>query len=376
MNGNTRLDPWGTSDVKDYSDLFQQFGIEPIEPLTDRLPQTSHYIRRGITFGHRDLGVIADCLEGSKPYAVMSGIKPTGPFHLGSKMTAEEIVYFQSLSDKAVAFYGIADVEAYCDNGLPFSVTAEIAVENVADLLALGLDPERSFVYKQSEEIRVMKLASIFSRGVTHSMMKAIYGPRTFGLYISALYQAGDIMLPQLPSFGGPKPVVVPVGVDQDPHIRLARDLARKYSRDFGFLPPSATYHKLAKSLTGDTKMSKRDPMNLLTLRDDSALVEQKIRNALTGGRETVELQRKLGGIPERCSVYDTYLYHFAYDDKLVRTVYEECRGGERICGDCKNQAIEIAKKFLREHGQKREDKLEEAEQLLEDSRRKMVSDL
>jgi tryptophanyl-tRNA synthetase len=207
-------------------------------------------------------------------------------------------------------------------------------------------------------------------------MMRAIYGPRTFGLYISALYQAGDIMLPQLPSFGGPKPVVVPVGVDQDPHIRLSRDLARKYSSDFGFLRPSATYHKLARSLQGDTKMSKRDPMSILTLQDRPDMVKKKIENALTGGRETVELHRRLGGIPEICSVYDTYLYHFAYDDDVVQTVYMECRQGERLCGECKAQAIEIANDSLQEHQSKSEEKVEEAGQILEETRENMTPDL
>ena len=108
-----RLDPWGTTDIEDYDRLFELFGIEPIEPLVNRIPNPSRFIRRHVSFGHRDLGLILDAVEKGEPYAVMSGIKPTGIFHLGSKMTAENMIYFQSLSKKATVFYAIADVEAY-----------------------------------------------------------------------------------------------------------------------------------------------------------------------------------------------------------------------------------------------------------------------
>src|SRR5437773_2785505 len=142
----------------------------------------------------------------------MSGIKPEGTFHLGNKMTADDMVFFQSLSRKTTVFYAIADVEAYCDNGISFQDSSKMAVQNVADILALGLDPERTVAYMKSEEMRVMRLMTIFSRGITNNMLRAIYGERPIGLYISALIQAGDILMPQLQEFGGPKPVLVRSG--------------------------------------------------------------------------------------------------------------------------------------------------------------------
>jgi tryptophanyl-tRNA synthetase len=183
-------------------------------------------------------------------------------------MTVDDMIYFQSLSKNATVFYAIADVEAYNDNRLTLQESSKIAVQNLADILALGLDPERAIVYKQSEEIKVMRLATIFSAAVTNNMLRSIYGERQVGLYLSALIQAGDILMPQLPEFGGPKPVIVPVGADQDPHIRLARDLANSYHKEFGFIPPSAVYHKLMKSLDGASKMSKRNPDSSISLQD------------------------------------------------------------------------------------------------------------
>ncbi len=369
-----RLDPWGQSAVKDYSRLQSEFGIEPVAPLLSRFKRLSHHLSRGIDFGQRDLSRVLDAIDSNKPYAVMSGIKPDRSFHLGNKMTADDMVYFQSLSKKATVFYSIADVEAYADNGLSFAETSKIAVRNVADMLALGLDPDKAVAYKQSEEVRVMRMSTIFSRSVTNNMLRAIYGERQIGLYLSALIQAGDILMPQLPELGGPKPVLVPVGADQDPHIRLARDLAAKHAADFGFVPPSSVYHRLELALTGGSKMSKREPESGFTLDDSPAEASKRVRSAFTGGRATVEEQRRLGGMADICPVYDLYRFHFAADDAHSEKVYDECVKGVRMCGGCKDEAAGLVKSFLERHQKKRDSMMGEAEDLLERSSRYLSS--
>lgn len=361
-----RLDPWSIEDVEDYDRLIRVFGIERInDNLLRSLPFLNRYMRRRIVFGHRGLWEIIKAIKENRVYAVMSGIKPTGVFHFGSKITAEQIIYFQQLSPKAIVFYAVADIEAWEDNGIPLKESREIAVDNVADLLALGIDYKRLYVYRQSEEERVLRLSYVFARGLTYNLLEAIYGEKHIGMYMSALVQVADILLPQLEEFGGPKPTIVPVGVDQDPHIRLTRDIARKYSREYGFILPSSVYHKLQKSLTGSGKMSKRDPMSYLTLNDSSKMVELKIKRAFTGGRETAELQRKLGGRPEICVVYQLWLYHVD-DDVKVSRVFEECKSGKRICGECKLELIEEINKFLEKHKERKEKFRDLARELLE----------
>ncbi|HEV2137670.1 MAG TPA: tryptophan--tRNA ligase [Nitrososphaerales archaeon] len=364
-----RLDPWGTGAVKDYSRLQSEFGIEPVAPLLPRFKKPSPHLSRGIDFGQRDLGRILDAVDKNKPYAVMSGIKPTGDFHLGTKMTADDMVYFQSLSKKGTVFYAVADVEAYADNGLGFEETSKIATRNVADILALGLDPERAVVYLQSEELKVMQLGTVFSRGVTNNMLRAIYGERQIGLYLAALFQAGDILMPQLEELGGPKPVLVPVGADQDPHIRLARDLAARYHEEYGFIPPSAVYHRLMLGLGGSDKMSKRSADSLLTLDDTPGDATQKISKAFTGGRDTVEEQRRLGARADICPVYDLYRFHFAKDDEHVKRVYHECTKGIRLCGECKQEVTGLVKTFLESHHKKRDSLMGDAKELMVKSR-------
>jgi len=359
----TVLDPFGTSVVADYERLYMEFGIEPFKPFLSMVPNPSLYMRRGIVFGHRDFDRISGAMRKREEFAVLSGIKPTGEFHLGTLMTAKEIIYFQQQG--AQTFYCIADIEAYEDNKIPFKKSEKIAADNVADLLALGLDPKRAYIYRQSKEIRVKDLAIIFGRAVTLATMKAIYGERHIGLYLSALIQAGDILLPQLEDFGGPKPTVIPVGVDQDPHIRFTRDLAQIFHRKYNFILPSSTYHKLMKGLDGSPKMSKRQ-MNYFTLHDKPETIAERISNAFTGGRATIKEQRELGGVPEICPVYEICLFHFVEDDNEIIKAYNDCKTGKLLCGEHKKQTIDAVLKFVMEHQREKMKFIDKAREILQ----------
>jgi len=233
-------------------------------------------------------------------------------------------------------------------------------------LLALGFDPKRGYIYQQYKEWRVRDLAILFGRGVTLATIKAIYGERNIGLYWSALVQAGDILMPQLKDFDGPKPTVVPVGVDQDAHLRLTRDLASKFRRKYNFVSPSSTYHKIMKGLDGSPKMAKRNPMSYFTLHEKPESIAKKISNAFTGGRPTVEEQRKLGGVPEICPVYEICMYHFVEDDDAIVRVYHDCKSGKLLCGEHKDQTIEIVLNFVKEHQRKRRKFIDKAREILQ----------
>jgi len=362
-DNKTVLDPFGTSLVTDYERLYNEFGIEPFQPQLPKVPDPSFYMRRGIIFGHRDFDKILNALQKHEKFAVLSGIKPTGEFHLGTLMTAKEIIYFQQRG--AQTFYCIADIEAYEDNKIPFEKSEKIAVDNVADLLALGLDPKQAYIYRQSKENKVKDLAIIFGRAVTLATMKAIYGERHIGLYLSALIQAGDILLPQLECFGGPKPTVVPVGVDQEPHIRFTRDIAQTFHKKYGFIPPSSTYHKLMKGLDGSPKMSKRQ-MNYFTLHDKPETIAERISNAFTGGRPTIKEQCELGGTPEICPVYEICTFHFVEDDNAIITTYQDCKAGKLLCGEHKKQVINIVLRFVNEHKRKKKKFFNKAREILQ----------
>ncbi|MFX1320684.1 MAG: tryptophan--tRNA ligase [Promethearchaeota archaeon] len=355
------IDPWGSTPIEeeDYDRIKKEFGIEEIsESLRQKLIK-NRFIRRKIIFGHRDILDILKAIERGKPWAVMSGIKPSGPFHLGTLTTALEIVEFQKMGGKA--YYGIADIETWEDNGLTYEESEEFAIDNLADILASGLDPDKAYIWRQSKEPIVKDVCFKVSRLVTQNMLNAIYGEKTFGLYLSALIQVGDIVLPQI--MENPQPTVVPVGIDQDPHIRLTRDLTRRYYK--GFFLPGATYHYLLAGIDGSDKMAKRNPNSYFTFNEPLESIEKKIMGALTGGRKNKKEQQKLGGEPQKCMIYKMLMYTFEEDDEKLASDFESCIKGELMCGDHKRECVEKVLKFIENHRKKKEKLLNKARKLL-----------
>ncbi len=357
----TSFNPWG-SELPEYGKLFSEFGMSRLEgPKFESLMPKHRLFRRGLIFAHRDLDKFVDANRQKKQIAVMSGIKPSSEFHLGSKMTAEELIFFQK-EFGAKVFYCIADLEANADNGISLEESHNTAVSNVADLLALGLDAKNAYIYKQSQERRVTNMAFVLAKRVTPATLRAIYGEREMALYMSALIQVGDILLPQHEEFGGQKQVLVPIGADQDPHIRLTRDIAVK----LGLIPPAATYHKFMRALNGEEKMSKRDPMGVLNLSDTIEVAKKKIMGTFTGGRTTAEEQKRLGGMIDKCVIYDLAVFHFLEKDEELLEMKRRCLKGEILCGADKSWLWERIEAYLVKHQGKREKMLPKAEKILE----------
>lgn len=357
------LNPWGDDLVDDYDRLCNEFGIERTSELDEVVLKRNRYFRRGIIFGHRDFGIIIRAIWEGKSWAVMSGIKPSGPFHLGTFTTASEIVEFQRMGGKA--FYAIADIESWHDNGIPFEDSAKIAIDQLSDILAVGLDPDRACIWRQSTQQDVKDIPYLVSKGVTNNMLNAIYGERPFGLYLSAMIQVGDILLPQL--LEGPMPTVVPVGIDQDPHIRLTRDLTRKYFQgERRFFLPGATYHRLLEGLDGTSKMSKRNPNSSFTFDEDPTSIKKKLQNAFTGGRSTLQEQREKGGNPDICMIHKLLKYHFLDDDKKLFEIEEDCRAGKLLCGECKKFAIDTILTRVALHKERKREFLPLAKKILQ----------
>ena len=355
------IDPWASEQQFDISKLIEDFGMSSFTPaLAARLPGFL-LARRGGILAHRELEHFLSDAEKGKPVAVMSGIKPSSEFHLGSKLTAEELIYYQKQFGAKV-FYAIADLEAFADNGLTLEQSHETAVSNVADLLALGLDEKNAHIYKQSEERRVMNAAFIYSKRATPAMLSAIYGERNYSLYFSALLQVGDILLPQHKDFGGPKRVLVPVGIDQDPHIRFARDIAFKEK----LMLPCSTYHATMRGLRGETKMSKRDPSSTLSLSDSPDVAKKKLMSAFTGGRATAEEQKRLGGEIEKDVLYELARFHFISDDALLDEMKQDMVSGRLLTGEYKQKYIPYMLEWLAAHQKKKKEMLPKARKILE----------
>ncbi len=366
-----RLDPWGTLEVKDYDRLRRVFGIRPFAEVIPALRELgfepSLHMRRGILFGHRDFDrVVLEGIRRGERVAVLTGFMPSGRFHFGHKLTADQLIYYQRRLGFKV-FVAIADAEAFAVRRIPRGEAYRLAVEEyVANLIALGLDPDKTeFYFQTNRGPAYYRLAQLASGKVTAAEMEAIYGDLSPAKMMAALTQVADILHPQLDEYGGYKRVLVPVGVDQDPHLRLTRDIVDRLSGVVELMRPASTYHKLIRGLDGG-KMSSSRPDYTIFLTDPPEVARRKIMRALTGGRATAEEQRRLGGVPEACTVYDLYLYHLIPDDSELLGIYKRCRGGELLCGECKRIAAEKLLEFLEKHQSKLEEARETARSILE----------
>jgi tryptophanyl-tRNA synthetase len=233
------LDPWGSSTVSDYAKLFEEFGIEEFGDVLEEVPDPHSLMRRAIIFGHRDYRPVAEAMREGEPFGALSGFMPTGDPHIGHKMVFDEIIWHQEMGADAYAL--IADLEARAARGMEWDDIDAHARDYLLSLLALGFDPEEGELYRQSENDELQELAFELGTEANFSELGAIYdfdGETNVSYMQSVVTQMADMLYPQLDE---PKPTVIPVGPDQDPHVRLARDLAARV-RYFGVTEAYASF--------------------------------------------------------------------------------------------------------------------------------------
>jgi tryptophanyl-tRNA synthetase len=221
-----KIDPWASTQFEDYLHLRDEFGIEDFN--FPELPEPHKLFRRGVIFGHRGFNIIMDAIKYKKPWSILTGLAPSGKMHIGHKMVIDQVIYYQSLG--AEISLAVADIEALGVRGKSLTNGRKIAIdEYIINYIALGLKPENCQIYFQSSREAVKDLAYLMGNKVNLSEMRAIYGfsdSTNMTHMYAPLVQVGDILHVQLKKYGGPKPTLVPVGVDQDPHLRLTRNLA------------------------------------------------------------------------------------------------------------------------------------------------------
>ena len=280
MAGGERIDPWSSEQSTDYARIRDQFGLEGVD--VSRLPNPGMLHRRGIVFAHRDLDVVLGCIERSDPFGVLTGLMPSGRMHLGHSMVIDQVRWFQQQgADITVT---VADLEALATRGTSLAEGRENAInEYVHNYAALGLDPSNTNVYFQSGRPAVQRLAFTLGRRTNLSEFEAIYGFRgdTNLAHVQApLVQAGDIIHPQLEEYGGLRPIVVPVGVDQDPHLRLTRGIAGK-THWFNVKPRKAGGLTVALSVQTDNAELFGVAPNGRVDRDTREEIFQRLKNSL-----------------------------------------------------------------------------------------------
>lgn len=354
-----KITPWEVEGEVDYEKIIGEFGISSLRELPNVFGKNVLF-RRKIVFAHRDMQRILDAVKSKKPFAMMTGLMPTGKFHIGHMLLAQQIIFYQSLGAKI--YLAVADVESYHARGQTLEESRKIAIDQyITNYIALGLKPSNCDIYFQSARSNDAKksnayyrLQNILARHATFNEFKAVYGEISPGKMVSSLLQAADMLHPQLPEFEGIVPVLVPIGIDQDPHIRIARDISQRV-KEYKFIQLSSSYHVFAPGLNGG-KMSSSDPLSYIALTDNPEEVERKIRKyAFSGGQPTIEEHRKKGGNPEIDVSYQYLKMFFEPDDKKLQQIHDDYKSGKMLTSELKEILIEKINKFLRNHQQERE---------------------
>lgn len=237
---------------------------------------------------------------------------------------------------------------------LSLEETGSFARENLKDILALGFDERNLEVIVDTKDItQLYPIALKVAKHLTASTVKATFGfedSDNVGLFFFTSIQSAPAFIESVRK-GRHVFCLIPCAIDQDPHFRLTRDVAPK----LGFPKPALIHSKFFPSLLGEGKMSSSAEGSCIFLNDDEEIAKQKIFDAVTGGGGTLKEHREKGGKPEVCSVFKYYEYFFEEGDEKLREIYELCKSGELICGDCKRMLAERVARFLREHKKRRE---------------------
>jgi len=352
------FNPWEVLGDIDYGKLIKKFGLKELEELP-KIFMENVLFRRKIVFAHRDIQRVLEAIHGKKPFVVMTGLMPTGKFHIGHMLLVQQLIFYQELGAKI--YIAVADLEAYNARGQSLEESRKIALEEyISNYFALGLKKKNCEIYSQSDRSEDGKksgayygLQNLLARHITFNEFKAVYGEITPGKMVASLLQASDMLHPQLREFEGkPLPVLVPVGADQDPHLRLARDVSQRIKTP-RFMQLSSTYHIFAPGLGGG-KMSASDPNSFIAMDDSPEVVKKKINKyAFSGGQATLEEHRKLGGNPDVDVSYQYLRVFFEPDDKKLEEIYRLYKQGELTTGDLKKITIEKINNFFKVHQRK-----------------------
>ena len=354
--------PYDVEGQMDYDALAQRFGIKPIDgALKKRIKKIageSHFmIRRGIYFAQRDMDWLLDQYEQGNKFYLYTGIAPSGRMTMAHLIPFLLTKWLQEKFDAEVYIY-IPDEEKFLakkDPNLTLDKVHSLAYEDALDIVSLGYDPKKTKIFLSTEYAKTLyKQAVRVAKYITFSMVKDAFG-FTNETNVGTLFYTS---LQSVPAFlrsveeNKNVPCLIPLGVDQDVHFRIARDVMAK----LGYYKPSIIHAKFLPGLDGRPKMSSSDPNNTIYLNDSPEIVKKKINKAITGQQSTAELQKKLGGNPDKCAVCQYYRYLFEPDDEKLAKIFEGERNGTLLAGEHKHDLTERINGFLLEHNKKKEE--------------------
>ncbi len=347
--------PWHVEGDIDYDKLIKQFGTEKIsQSLLDKIEDAAgedHFmLRRGIFFSHRELDRILDQYQKGDKFFLYTGRGPSGHTHIGHLVPWVFAKWLQDKFDVNMYFQLTDDEKFFSKQNLTLEQTKSFAYENALDFIALGFKPEKTKIIINTQNIQSLyPIAAKVAKRINFSNTKATFG-------FSGQTNIGMIFYTSLqsaPCFIEDKPVLIPLGVDQDPHFRLTRDVAPKIGRP----KPSLIHNIMIPSLHGPGgKMSASAENGTIYTTDTPSTVKKKINKyAFSGGQPDVEQHRRLGANPDIDVSYQYLRIFFEPDDSKLKQIHDNYKSGSMLTGELKAILIQKINEFLQTHQQRRQ---------------------
>ncbi|HWP65273.1 MAG TPA: tryptophan--tRNA ligase [Candidatus Limnocylindria bacterium] len=271
---------------------------------------------------------------------IVSGARPTGRLHLGNYHGA--LKNWLALQETDDCFFFVADWHALTTDYAESQAVRENTVEMVLDWLALGIDPARSVLFQQSavqEHAELFVLLGMLTpvpwleRNPTYKEQREALDGRdlsTLGFLAYPVLQAADVLLY--------KATAVPVGIDQAPHIELAREIVRRFNGLFGdiFPEPQTLLTETPKIVGTDGRKMSKSYGNAIYLTEDPADIERKLARMVTDPRRA---RRTDPGEPNDCPAYLSFHRTYCTPEELA---WQEagCRTASIGCLECKQVTI------------------------------------
>jgi len=278
-------------------------------------------------------------------------MRPTGKLHLGNYMGA--LANWVKLQDQYECYFFIADLHALTTDYADTSQIAPNTLEVALDFLAAGLDPKRSTIFVQSQVKQHYELPLLLGMITPLGWLERVPSYKeqqenivgkdltTFGFLGYPVLMASDILLYQ--------PQFVPVGQDQQAHVELTREVARRFNQFYKLneqevLPEPKVLLTPSPKLPGtDGRKMSKSYGNTIELTDPEPVVRKKLKTMVT---DPARVRRTDPGDPDKCPVGDLHKI-FSTPETLAK-VYEGCRSAGIGCIECKGWAADALVQVLK----------------------------
>ena len=362
---NSKVTPWEVEGKIDYERLIKNFGTKPIgsalcKKLEDLAGDSHIFVRRKFFFSHRDLDLILKDHENGKGFFLYTGRSPGGEMHVAHLIPFILCRWMQE-KFKVNLYIQIPDEEKFLfKQNLNYDDVQKQAKDDILNIAALGFDPDRTFLFRNTEYVKQMFPSALkIAKKTTFSTAKAVFGFKNDANLGMIFYPAMQVV----PTFFEKKRCLIPCGIDQDNYWRIQRDVAES----LGYYKTAAIHNKFLPPLTGmEGKMSASMKETAIYLTDDEKTVKKKINKyAFSGGQPTIEEHRQKGGNPDVDVAFQWLYILFEEDDKKLAQICEDYKSGKLLTGELKAILIEKLNKFLVAHRKRKEGASKAVEQMM-----------